>query len=283
MAGTLYLIATPIGNLEDITYRAVRLLKEVDLIACEDTRRTRKLLAHYGISKPLASYHEHNEERRAAELLERLRAGEDVALVSDAGMPVVSDPGYRLVRKAAEEGIRIVPVPGPSAALAALAASGLPSDRFLFLGFLPPSGARRRETLRRIAEADVTVILFEAPHRILTTLEDLAEAIGDRPLVAAREMTKIHEEFLRGTAEEVRRELARRDSIKGEFTIVIDKPHKDAEALPDADTLRTAVTEYMDAGASRMDAIKAAARRFHLPKRRVYEIVAGGEDQAAEE
>jgi len=280
MPGTLYLVATPIGNLEDITYRAVRLLKEADIIACEDTRHTRKLLAHFGISKPLVSYHEHNEEQRAEELIERLREGESVALVSDAGMPVVSDPGYRLVRRAAEEGIPVVPAPGPSAALTALAASGLPSDRFTFLGFLPPRGAQRRETLRRIAEMDTTVILFEAPHRILATLDDLRQVAGDRAIVAAREMTKIHEEFLRGTAEEVREELARRNSIKGEFTIVIGKPPEKEAPEPDEQAIRAAVDEQMAAGASRMEAIKAVARRYKLPKRRVYEIVAGerGED-----
>ena len=280
MPGTLYLVATPIGNLEDITYRAVRLLKEADIIACEDTRHTRKLLAHFGVSKPLVSYHEHNEEQRAEELIERLREGKSVALVSDAGMPVVSDPGYRLVRRAAEEGIPVVPAPGPSAALTALAASGLPSDRFTFLGFLPPRGAQRRETLRRIAETDTTVILFEAPHRILATLDDLRQVAGDRPIVAAREMTKIHEEFLRGTAEEVREELARRNSIKGEFTIVIGKPPEKKAPEPDAEAIRAAVDEQTAAGASRMEAIKAVARRFKLPKRRVYEIVAAeqGED-----
>ncbi len=280
MPGTLYLVATPIGNLEDITYRAVRLLKEADIIACEDTRHTRKLLAHFGISKPLVSYHEHNEEQRAEELIERLREGKSVALVSDAGMPVVSDPGYRLVRRAAEEGIPVVPAPGPSAALTALAASGLPSDRFTFLGFLPPRGAQRRETLRRIAEMDTTVILFEAPHRILATLDDLRQVAGDRAIVAAREMTKIHEEFLRGTAEEVREELARRNSIKGEFTIVIGKPPAKEAPEPDEQAIRAAVDEQVAAGASRMEAIKAAARRFKLPKRRVYEIVAAerGED-----
>ncbi len=280
MPGTLYLVATPIGNLEDITYRAVRLLKEADIIACEDTRHTRKLLAHFGVSKPLVSYHEHNEEQRAEELIERLREGKSVALVSDAGMPVVSDPGYRLVRRAAEEGIPVVPAPGPSAPLTALAASGLPSDRFTFLGFLPPRGAQRRETLRRIAEMDTTVILFEAPHRILATLDDLRQVAGDRPIVAAREMTKIHEEFLRGTAEEVREELARRNSIKGEFTIVIGKPPEEKAPEPDEGAIRAAVDEQTAAGVSRMEAIKAVARRFKLPKRRVYEIVAAeqGED-----
>src|SRR5579862_5662276 len=204
MSGILYVVATPIGNLEDITLRAVRVLKEAALIACEDTRHTRKLLDHYGISKPLVSYHEHNEATRAAELVEKLQAGTAVALVSDAGTPLLSDPGYRLVAAALDAGIPVVPVPGASAALGALAASGLATDAFRFCGFLPPKQSSRRRTLEALRNQDCTLIFYEAPHRIVATLEDVESVFGTRPIALARELTKRHEEFLRGTSAEVR-------------------------------------------------------------------------------
>ncbi len=234
MAGTLYVVATPIGNLEDITYRAVRILAEVDLIACEDTRLTRKLLNRYGIHKTLLSYHEHNEQRRALELLGRLERGDSIALVSDAGTPLISDPGYRLVSRAAELGIRIVPIPGPSALLAALSAAGLPTDSFLFLGFLPPKASKRRKALERLRNSGATVVLYEAPHRILDTLADVAAVLGDPPVVLARELTKLHEEFLRGPASAVARRLAERPSLKGEFTLLFrgQSQHKEQGLTP---------------------------------------------------
>src|SRR5215467_10328579 len=194
MAGLLYVVATPIGNLEDITYRAVRILGEVDLIACEDTRQTRKLLDHYGIRKPTISYHEHNEAERAAELAARLGAGASIALVSDAGMPLVSDPGYRLVRAAIGIGAQVQTVPGPSAVLAALAGSGLPSEAFYFGGFLPSKPGQRAKVLEALAGERATLIFYEAPHRIVETLDAVEEALGARPVVVARELTKIHEE-----------------------------------------------------------------------------------------
>ncbi|MDQ2712203.1 MAG: 16S rRNA (cytidine(1402)-2'-O)-methyltransferase, partial [Acidobacteriota bacterium] len=219
MAGTLYLVATPIGNLEDITLRALRVLREeVSAIACEDTRQTQKLLTHYTIRKPLISYHEHNEASRTEDLMRMLRAGEPVALVSDAGTPLVSDPGYRLVKAAADEGIRIVPIPGASAALAALTGSGLPTDAFFFAGFLPSRGAALRKRLESLADESVTLVAYESPHRILETLAAMREIFGSRPIVLAREITKIHEEFLRGAAGEIREQLAKRPSIKGEIT-----------------------------------------------------------------
>ena len=221
MAGTLYIVATPIGNLEDITLRALRVLREADLIACEDTRQTRKLLDHFGISKPLVSYHEHNELARAAELVERLEAGANIALVSDAGTPLISDPGYRLVAAAIAAGIPVVPIPGPSAALSALAGSGLATDAFRFCGFLPPKASQRRKTLEALQEERCTLIFYEAPHRILEALEDVEAVMGSRPVVVARELTKLHEEFLRGTAAEVRAQLAARPSVKGEITLLI--------------------------------------------------------------
>jgi len=273
MAGTLYLVATPIGNLEDITFRAVRILGEVDLIACEDTRQTRKLLEHLGIRKPLISYHEHNEAARTPELVNKLEHGADIALVSDAGTPLVSDPGYLLVKAAVENGIPVEPVPGASAVLTALAASGLPTDSFHFAGFLPPRGSRRRQALDQIREMKTTVIVYEAPHRILKTLDDLRETLGDRPIVAAREMTKRHEEFLRGTAASIRDALAGRGPVKGEFTVLIGKPGTSAPQTPDAGTIRATVESRLRDGVARMEAIKSAARDLGISKRAVYQVL----------
>lgn len=267
MSGHLYLVATPIGNLEDITHRAVRILREADLIACEDTRHTRKLLDHYGISKPLTSYHEHNEAARAQELVEKLRADASVALVSDAGMPLVSDPGYRVVAGAIAAGIPVIPIPGPCAVVAALTASGLPTDSFYFGGFLPAKSGQRARTLEALRENSSTLIFYEAPHRILATLADVEKVLGPRHVVVARELTKIHEEFLRGPVAEVRATLESRSSAKGEITLLIGK----AEA-PSADptSIEEAVEACERAGMSRMDAIKEVARKRGLSKREVY-------------
>jgi len=267
MNGTLYLVATPIGNLEDITYRAVRTLREADLIACEDTRHTRKLLDHYGIAKPLVSYHEHNEAARTEELVSRLQAGSSVALVSDAGMPLVSDPGYRVVVAAIGAGIRVVPVPGPSALVAALAASGLATDAFCFGGFLPAKPGQRARALEAVREQSATMIFYEAPHRIVETLGDIETILGARAVVIARELTKVHEEFLRGTASEVRAKLAARPPVKGEITLLIGKA-----TLPAAEqtSIEEAVEAYMRSGMSRMEAIKKVARERRIAKRDVY-------------
>jgi 16S rRNA (cytidine1402-2'-O)-methyltransferase len=219
----LYVVATPIGNLEDITYRAVRVLKEADLIACEDTRHTAKLLQHYGLDKPTVSYHEHNEAARAEELVAKLEQGLNVAQVSDAGMPGISDPGYRVIKLAIEHGMQVVPVPGPSALISALAASGLPTDSFQFLGFVPSRSGQRRTMLELLRQAQHTTIFYEAPHRIAATMEDIVEILGpEQPVVLARELTKIHEEFIRGTAAEV---LARTQAqeLRGEITLLIGK------------------------------------------------------------
>jgi 16S rRNA (cytidine1402-2'-O)-methyltransferase len=270
MPGLLYVIATPIGNLEDITYRAVRLLGEADVIACEDTRQTRKLLDHYGIHKPTISYHEHNEAERTAELVERLRAGATVALVSDAGMPLVSDPGYRLVRGAIDAGATVTPVPGPSASLAALAASGLATDAFYFGGFLPAKAGQRARVLEALAKEEATLVFYEAPHRILETLEAVGTVMGQRPVVVARELTKIHEEFIRGTVAEVRAQLAARDSVKGEITLLIGKA---AAPPPDDTPIEEAVDALVREGVARMDAIKQVARKRGLSKREVYKHV----------
>ena len=265
--GKLYLVATPIGNLEDITYRAVRILKEVDLIACEDTRHTRGLLDHYGIDRPTISYHEHNESGRTPDLIERLKAGQSIAMVSDAGTPLISDPGYRLVNQALAEEIVVVPIPGPSAILAALTASGLPTDAFHFGGFLPPKTSQRRKALEAVREFECSLVFYETPHRILEALEDVASVLGERPIVLTRELTKLHEEFLRGTAAEVLARLRERPSIKGEMTLVIGKPVAgDTSGIP----IPQAVQALIQGGMPRMDAMKTVARERGLSKREVY-------------
>jgi len=272
MTAALYLVATPIGNLEDITLRALRVLREADLIACEDTRQTGKLLRHFDIiDKPMVSYHEHNEAARARELVAKLEAGESIALVSDAGTPLVSDPGYRLVSAAIGAGIPVVPIPGASAVLGALAAAGLPTDAFRFCGFLPAKAGQRKKTLKELRGEDCTMIFYEAPHRILDTLADIAAVYGERSVVVARELTKLHEEFLRGTAEEVRAQLAGRPSVKGEIALVIGKGSAVVADTP----VDQAVHELEQKGVPRMDAIKQVARERGLSKREVYSKVTG--------
>jgi 16S rRNA (cytidine1402-2'-O)-methyltransferase len=225
---SLYLVATPIGNLEDITLRAVRLLKEVDVIACEDTRQTQKLLNHYGITTHTISYHEHNEMTRAAELVKEMQEGASVALVTDAGMPGISDPGFRLISLAIRHHVPVVPIPGASAFLAALVASGLPTDSFRFSGFLPAKRGERRAALEAIKTSPRTQVFYEAPHRIVETLTDVVEILGStRHVVIAREVTKLHEEFLRGRAGEVLEALKSRDGVKGEITLLIGKAEEE--------------------------------------------------------
>ena len=220
----LYLVATPIGNLEDITLRALRVLKEVDVIACEDTRQTQKLLSHYGIQTRMVSYHEHNEMTKAAELVVDLESGAKIALVTDAGMPGISDPGFRLIALAIRHHVPVVPIPGASAFLAALVASGLPTDSFRFSGFLPAKSGQRRKLFKSVRESPRTQVFYEAPHRVLETLADVVEVLGsERHVVVAREVTKIHEEFLRGRAVEVLEELKGRGDVKGEITLLIAK------------------------------------------------------------
>jgi 16S rRNA (cytidine1402-2'-O)-methyltransferase len=227
----LYLVGTPIGNLEDITLRALRLLKEVDVIACEDTRQTQKLLNHYAIATRTTSYHEHNEITKAAELVKQMQEGASVALVTDAGMPGISDPGYRLIALAIRHRLPVVPVPGASAFLAALVASGLPTDSFRFGGFLPAKRGERRAALETIRTSARTQVFYEAPHRIVETMEDVAEILGaSRAVVIAREVTKLHEEFLRGRAGEVLENLKTREAVKGEITLLIGKAEEDAGA-----------------------------------------------------
>jgi 16S rRNA (cytidine1402-2'-O)-methyltransferase len=271
MPGTLYLVATPIGNLEDITLRAVRVLREVDLIACEDTRQSGKLLAHFGIEKPTVSYHDHNEAARTQELVAKLQGGASVALISDAGTPLVSDPGYRLVTAAIGAGITVVPLPGASAVLGALAAAGLPTEAFRFCGFLPPKSGQRTKALEELRGEGCTLVFYEAPHRILDTLSDVSAVFGNSPVVVARELTKIHEEFLRGTAEEVRAQLASRPSVKGEIVLLVGKGTPLASDVP----IEDAVRELEQQGMPRMDAIKQVARERGLSKREVYSKFTG--------
>ncbi len=269
MVGKLHIVSTPIGNLEDITLRAVRVLREAGLIACEDTRHTRKLLDHLGISKPLVSYHEHNETARAAELVGKLLAGVDIALVSDAGTPLLSDPGYRLVEAAIAAGIQTVPIPGPSAMLSALAGSGLPTDSFRFCGFLPAKTGQRRKTLEAFQAEDATLIFYEAPHRILEALEDIQEVLGERDVVVARELTKLHEEFLRGSAATIGAQLGSRPAVKGEITVLIGAP----KSVPNPAGAEEEVRALEQQGLPRMDAIKQVAKSRGIPKRELYRKV----------
>lgn len=272
MAGDLYLVATPIGNLEDITLRALRILRdEVQIIACEDTRQTQKLLTHFDIRKPLISYHEHNETPQSEHIVHALSRGESVALVSDAGTPLVSDPGYRVVTAAISHGFRVVPIPGPSAVLAALAGSGLPNDTFRFIGFLPPKSGNRRKALEALTGNSSTLIAYESPHRILESLGDIAQILGDRQIALARELTKIHEEFLRGTADSIRSELAKRGTPKGEMTLVIGRGSEIAEIADIRAEVERLTTEL---SLDRMEAIKLVAKRLGLPKQEVYRRVA---------
>jgi 16S rRNA (cytidine1402-2'-O)-methyltransferase len=268
--GCLYLVATPIGNLEDITLRAIRILKEVDLIACEDTRQTQKLLQHYGIRKELVSYHAHNELTRAPELVIELEQGAKTALVSDAGTPVISDPGHHLVTLCLRHHIPVIPIPGPSAFVAALAASGLPSEEFLFVGFLPPRTGARRKALDALKTESRTLILYEAPHRLVETLADAVDILGARPAVIAREVTKIHEEFLRGHLNELL-ESARKRAPRGEITLLIGPGAAEPEHVDPAISLRQRVEQIeTEAGIDRKAALKQAARERGLGKREAY-------------
>jgi 16S rRNA (cytidine1402-2'-O)-methyltransferase len=277
LAGILYLVATPIGNLEDITLRALRILREeVAMIACEDTRQTRKLLQHFAIRKPLMAYHEHNEAGRSVEIVDMLERGDSVALVTDAGTPLISDPGYRVVAAAVQNGITIIPLPGPSAVLVALAASGLPTSEFRFIGFLPPKTLARKRALAALIPETATVIAYDSPHRILETLADMQDVLGNRPTVLARELTKLHEEFLRGSPAHVRDLLLKKDSVKGEITLVIGRAPAGQESLPINDASPLAeIAQLENEGIGRMAAIKTVAKRLGLPKRELYRLAAG--------
>jgi 16S rRNA (cytidine1402-2'-O)-methyltransferase len=272
MAGTLYLIATPIGNLEDITHRAVRLLGEVDVIACEDTRHTKKLLNHYGISTRTISYHEHNERERSTELIERLKSGADVAVVSDAGTPGISDPGFRLARIAIDCDVQVVPVPGASALISALVASGLPTDEFFFGGFLPARSGARRARLAELRSLPATLIFYEGPHRIAATLKDAQEILGERQAVVARELTKIHEEIARGSLSELAARFSSPESARGEMVLVIDRTVLPGESAPNQSeaSVSALVMELEAKGLDHRTALKKAARELGLSRDEAY-------------
>jgi 16S rRNA (cytidine1402-2'-O)-methyltransferase len=274
LAPGLYLVATPIGNLEDITLRALLVLRSVDRIACEDTRQTRKLLNHFEIGTTVLSLHEHNEAARTAELVAELRAGARIAVVSDAGLPGISDPGSLLVKAAIEAGVAVVPVPGANAALSALIASGLNTDEFLFLGFLAPKTSARRARLQAVAEKldrPLTLVLYEAPHRILETLADVESVFGPEcRVVLARELTKIHEEFLRGTVAEIRAQLAERDRMRGEMVLLVEA-RLQIEGQERPATLRERVDELARIeGLDEKDALKRIARDRGVSKSELY-------------
>jgi 16S rRNA (cytidine1402-2'-O)-methyltransferase len=276
----LYLVATPIGNLGDITLRALEVLRGVDRIACEDTRQIQKLLNHFQIEKKTVSYHQHNERSRATELIQDLKAGTAIAVVSDAGTPGVSDPGSWLVREAIAAGVQVFPIPGANAAVSALIASGLPADEFEFLGFLPEKAGARRTRLENLAthpgETARTLIFYEAPHRLLDTLADLESVFGAQlRVVVARELTKIHEEFLRGSVGEVRGELAGRDRIRGEITLLVELPTKAASSLGAPAAARESITARVariqsESAVDEKEALKRVARDLGQSKSEVY-------------
>ena len=273
MPGSLYVVSTPIGNLDDITLRALQTLKTVGLIAAEDTRRTAILLHHFGISTPSTSLHAHNERQKLESLLQKLRDGVDIALVSDAGTPLVADPGQRLIAGAVERGIRVVPIPGASAVLSALTASGFPGDEFVFAGFAPARSNSRKKWLSRFVDEARPVVFFEAPHRIAKALDDIAELFGERPILVARELTKLHEQLLRTTAREAGSAL---DVHKGEFTIVLGPVPKAALPLEDPDEKDVSLYfgRMTSSGAlSRREALADTARKFGLSTNKVYSIV----------
>lgn len=280
MTGALYLVATPIGNLEDMTCRAVNTLREADVIAAEDTRRTRQLLSHFDLHTPLISYHEHNKSSRGGELLARLLGGDAVALVSDAGLPCVSDPGADLVSAAVAAGVRVVPIPGANAALTALVASGLSPQPFTFCGFLPRASRHQRELLNRLRQRPETLIFYEAPHRIRDTLALLAAVFGDdRPCALARELTKVHEEFLRGTLAAVSARLGERDCVRGEFVLVVagcaDQAVAGADdeaAAPLADPAALLRRYLADGALTRKEAVRRVAVECNLSRRDVYRL-----------
>jgi 16S rRNA (cytidine1402-2'-O)-methyltransferase len=270
--GRLFVVATPIGNLADITLRAVRVLGEVDLVAAEDTRTTRKLLSHHGIRTPLVSYHEHNEAVRTPELLNRIENGESIAIVSEAGTPSISDPGYRLVREAIAAGVAVEPVPGASALLAAVVVSGLPSDAFVFEGFLPRRAGERRKRLESLATQRRTLVFFEAPHRLDKSLADMSEVLGDRKVALCRELTKIHEEVRRGRLSELVEELQRRP-VKGELVLVVEGA---PEVAGDMEAALNEALERIAAGVSVREATRAVAEQHGVARRALYDRVLQG-------
>ncbi len=278
MPGTLFIVATPIGNLEDLAPRALRVLREVALIACEDTRHTRGLLSRFGIKTKTISYHEHNERERAAELCRLLEAGNNVAVVSDAGTPLISDPGFRIVNAAIQRGISVVPIPGPTAFVAALIASGLPSDRFFFGGFLPARSSARRAMLDELRAIPATLVFYEAPHRIAATLRDALNVLGNREAAVARELTKLHEEIIRGNLDELARRFSAGAPARGEMVLLISGARETEfrAGVNVADTparLTARVTELESEGVDAKVALKKAARELGLKRAEAYRLM----------
>jgi 16S rRNA (cytidine1402-2'-O)-methyltransferase len=269
MSSKLYIVSTPIGNLEDITLRALNTLKEVDLIACEDTRTTKKLLLRYQINKPLTSYHEHNEIEKAKELLSRLQEGKSIALVTDAGTPGVSDPGYRIVKLASENGVQVVSIPGPSASIAALSISGLPTSDFAFFGFPPRQKKQLTEYLERLKDYPETLIFYESPRRIIKTLEIAAEVFGERNASLSREITKLYEETLRGTLSEIKELLENKESLKGEFTLVVEGASQEKKEF-DSETIDDLLLYFKKEGVSLKDAVRQVAADSGVSKSKIY-------------
>ncbi len=269
--GTLYVVGTPIGNLEDMTFRAVKILQSVDAIAAEDTRHTGKLLQHFQIKTPQVSYHEHNRNERLPELLNKLSEGKAIALVTDAGMPGISDPGYELVKACAEAGIEVVPIPGATAGITALSASGLPTHRFVFEGFLPASGQERQQRLESLQAESRTLIFYEAPHRVRETLQDLAQYLGEnRSIVLARELTKLHEEFWRGSIGEAIVHYNQQEP-KGEFTLIVAGAEAEVPVLSQ-EALKAELQQIMAQGVSRSQASRQLAQLTKLPRRQLYQL-----------
>jgi 16S rRNA (cytidine1402-2'-O)-methyltransferase len=273
MSGVLYIVATPIGNLEDISLRALRTLGDVDLVAAEDTRRTQILLAHHRIATPLTSYHEHNEKSKTRYLIRRLQRGQTVALVSDAGTPTLSDPGYRLVAEAIKTGIRVSPIPGASALTAVLSTSGLPVDRFVFEGFLPAKTQERRTRLRALREESRSLVFYEAPHRLKESLADMHEILGNRDAVLAREITKVHEEFVRGPLSEVIGEIAHRE-IRGEITLVIRGAS--GECTVTEELLKDEVQRLKGSGLRVKEIAEVLGEKYGYSKKEIYRLALAG-------
>lgn len=274
MLGKLFVVSTPIGNLEDITLRAVNVLKDSDVIACEDTRNTKKLLARYGIETSVTSYHEHNEVEKSPKLLEKLKDGKDIALVSDAGTPSVSDPGWRLVNLSIENNIEVIPIPGPSAVLSALVVSGLPIDSFLFLGFFPRTAGKKKELLKDVEHYPHTLIFYESAKRLSGTLNVLLEILGERNICVAREMTKLYEEVLRGSVSEVISTLSERGSIKGEVTVVLEGSRVGRKEISTEEAQKT-LCAMKERGVALSDAVRTVCESSGASKNSVYRIALG--------
>ncbi len=275
MSGRLYLVATPIGNLGDLSPRAVEALREAQTILAEDTRRTMTLLRAYGIETALESFHEHNEDAKAERIVERIRSGDVIALVSDAGTPIVSDPGYPLLRLMREQRLPVVPIPGPSAVILALAASGLPPTPFAFWGFAPHREGERRDFFARVAKSAMTAVVFESPQRLVDSLEAAREVLGDIDATVGREMTKMHEELIHGRISEILEVLKARESVRGEITVVFGAAEQRAQTVPEAQQLRDELERLREGGMRRNDAVKALAETYGLSRNELYKIVTG--------